>query len=73
MKFFDTNGDGVMNYDEFIVGIRGSLNAPRQEVVNRAFAKMDKDGSGVITPVDMQGVYSAAKHPKFISGEMTEN
>ena len=67
-----TNHDGKLTFDEFLKGIRGELSPARQDVVNKAFAKMDKDGSGVISPADMKGVYSAAKHPKFISGEKTE-
>ena len=49
------------------------MSPARQDVVDKAFAKMDKDGSGVITTADMKGVYSAVKHPKFISGEKSED
>lgn len=34
---------------------------------------MDNSGNGVITLDDIKGVYSVEKHPKFISGEMTED
>lgn len=33
---------------------------------------MDKNGDGVITIEDLQGVYRVDKHPKYLSGEMTE-
>ena len=87
------------------------MNKARLTLVHKAFAKLDKDGSGVVTPDDLkveimpytaqlysarkqysplsvrvkntmnmtrvtscsQGVYSAKKHPKYISGEMTED
>ena len=34
---------------------------------------MDKDGSGVINMDDLKGTYTVDKHPKFKSGEMTED
>jgi len=29
MGYFDSNGDGCINFDEFLVGIRGKLNPKR--------------------------------------------
>ena len=72
LKFLDTDGDGNINFDEFLVGIRGRMNAHRQETTDRAFAKFDKDGNGFINSDDMQGVYNASQHPKVRNGEMTE-
>ena len=70
--YFDKNRDGTINFDEFLEGVRGKLNPTRQAIVDKAFYKFDKDHSGVITTADMKGVYSAARHPKVRSGEMTE-
>ena len=70
---FDGNNYGNLNLDEFLIGVRGSLNAKLQEVVDRAFNNFNKDRSGTIEAIDLKGVYSAAKHPKVLSGEMTEN
>ena len=33
---------------------------------------MDKDGSGEIDIVDIRGTYNCSMHPKFKSGEMSE-
>lgn len=71
-SLIDENHDGNMTFDEFLVGLRGSLNNTRREVCDRAFAKFDKDGSGVIETADMRGIYSAKRHPKVVSGEKTE-
>ncbi|KRX00199.1 hypothetical protein PPERSA_10698 [Pseudocohnilembus persalinus] len=72
MSAFDTNGDGYIDFDEFLVAIRGRLNEKRQEIVDQAFKKMDKDGSGRIEVRDLQGVYDASQHPKVQNGTMTE-
>jgi len=44
------------------------MNTERQEVVDQAFAKFDKDESGVVTSEDLRGVYDCSRHPKVISG-----
>ena len=72
-QYFDTDGDGTVNFDEFLVGIRGTLNTRRQAMVDKAFLKFDRDGNGRIEPADLRGVYDTSMHPKVISGEKTEN
>merc|ERR1711907_145191 len=69
---FDKDGDGTINYDEFLIGVRGNMNSTREAIVMKAYNKLDKDGSGHITIDDLKGVYTAAKNPKVISGEKTE-
>jgi Ca2+-binding EF-hand superfamily protein len=69
---FDTNHDGTINYDEFLRSVRGPLNDFRRQMVERAFRKIDKDGSGVLDITDIKDTYNAAKHPDVISGKKTE-
>eukprot|EP00331_Platyophrya_macrostoma_P006953 CAMPEP_0176430518 /NCGR_PEP_ID=MMETSP0127-20121128/14299_1 /TAXON_ID=938130 /ORGANISM="Platyophrya macrostoma, Strain WH" /LENGTH=190 /DNA_ID=CAMNT_0017812419 /DNA_START=34 /DNA_END=606 /DNA_ORIENTATION=- len=71
LNALDTNGDGCVDFDEFLIGIRGQMNATRQAIVDKAFQKFDRDGSGEVNAADLKGVYDASKHPKVISGEMT--
>ncbi|XP_064113780.1 crustacean calcium-binding protein 23-like isoform X2 [Macrobrachium nipponense] len=70
---FDKDGGGSINYEEFLVAIRPKMNETRMKLVEMAFDKMDKSGDGVVTVDDLKGVYTVTKHPKFLSGEMTED
>eukprot|EP00698_Gefionella_okellyi_P009275 TRINITY_DN2349_c0_g1_i3.p1 TRINITY_DN2349_c0_g1~~TRINITY_DN2349_c0_g1_i3.p1 ORF type:complete len:126 (-),score=24.49 TRINITY_DN2349_c0_g1_i3:401-778(-) len=72
IKACDTDGGGKVNYDSFLVFLRGGLNDNRRQWVEKAFAVMDADGSGVITTADIAAKYNAHFHPKFKSGEWTE-
>ena len=38
-----------------------------------AFAKLDKDSSGIVDLQDIAALYDATCHPKFKSGEMSKN
>ena len=72
LHYFDRDGDGHINFDEFLVGIRGKLNERREAIVMKAFLKFDKDCSGSITAEDLADVYRVDMHPKYISGEKTK-
>ena len=72
MAKFDEDGSGNLNFDEFVKGIRGDMSPARQAIVDKAYAKFDSDGSGTVNMADIKGVYNCDNHPKFKSGEMTE-
>jgi calcyphosin len=69
---FDTNHDGTLNYDEFLMAVRGELNEFRRGIIEKAFHKIDKDGSGEIDIEDIKDLYNASKHPDVIQGRKTE-
>lgn len=50
----------------------GEMNPIRRDFVKKAFARLDKDGSGVVDIRDIQGVYSAKTHPDVKAGRKTE-
>jgi len=62
MKFYDVNGDGNINYEEFIRGLREDLNKRRLAMVQKVFACIDRDGSGKITVADIQNIYDVSMH-----------
>uniref|UniRef100_A0A1A9WMZ5 EF-hand domain-containing protein n=1 Tax=Glossina brevipalpis TaxID=37001 RepID=A0A1A9WMZ5_9MUSC len=72
-RSFDEDGSGSINMTEFLLKLRPPMSQQRIAVINQAFAKMDKTGDGVITLADLKNVYSAREHPKFKSGEKTED
>lgn len=70
---FDLNRDGTIDYDEFLRIIRGDLTPPRLALVQKAFKKLDKDGSGIVDIDDIRDVYNATKHPDVIAGKKTSD
>lgn len=70
--YFDKDGSGSLDYEEFLGAVRPPMSKIRKQLIQKAFAKMDKTGDQIITIDDMIGVYDASKHPKVKNGEMTE-
>jgi Ca2+-binding EF-hand superfamily protein len=72
MKYYDVDGDGNVSYEEFIRGLRDELTERRRAIVERAFAVLDRDGSGQITISDIIGIYDVSMNPEFIEGRKTK-
>lgn len=69
--YFDRDGNGQLSYDEFLVILRGPMNAFRQRIVEQAFNKMDKNGNGKVEIDDLIDIYNVDRHPDFINGKKT--
>ena len=50
----DLNKDGTIDFDEFLVGIRGKPNLKRQTIIDKVLVKFDKNGSGVVNVTDLK-------------------
>ncbi|KAJ8011473.1 hypothetical protein DPEC_G00058580 [Dallia pectoralis] len=68
----DKDGSGSINFDEFLEDLRPPMSSARTTIIGQAFKKLDRTGDGVLTVEDLKGVYNASHHPKYKSGEWTE-
>lgn len=66
---FDTDKSKSISFDEFLLGVRGTLNDRRCQIVLQAFEILDNDKSGFVELNDIEAKYDASKHPDVISGK----
>lgn len=71
-KAFDRDGNGEINYDEFLRAVIGKMNDRRRMIVTIAFKRFDSDGNGYINIDDLKGRYNASNHPDVKLGKKTE-
>ncbi|XP_053379002.1 calcyphosin-like protein [Mercenaria mercenaria] len=71
---FDRDRNKQIDFLEFVAKLQPPLSKRRIEVINQAFDALDANKDGVLKLEDLRVVYSsnARQHPKFISGEWTE-
>jgi len=55
MRYFDKKHTGYINFEEFLVGLRGSLNERRQEIVDKIWVRFDKDQDDVVNVRELKG------------------
>lgn len=53
--------------------MKDELSERRLNMVKKAFAMLDKDGSGVIGINDIAGVYDVSMNPEFLEGRKTRD
>ena len=72
LNFFEKDKDGMINFTEFLIALRGKPNDRRQAIIDKAFLKFDKEGTGLIDVTEIRQVYNCSKHPKVVSAETSE-
>jgi Ca2+-binding EF-hand superfamily protein len=72
MKTFDTNKDGQVSFDEFLVALRGEMSEDRLDFVHEAFRRLDRTGDGVVTVEDLEQLYDVSQHPEVMNGNLSE-
>jgi Ca2+-binding EF-hand superfamily protein len=73
LKYIDRDGNGTIDFDEFMRFIRGELNAFRKNLINQAYGKLDVNKDGLVKLDDIAEIYDASKHPDVMDGKKTEN
>ncbi len=73
LKKFDRDGDGHVNFDEFLRYLKGDINQFREGLIKQAYAKLDVNGDGQVTLEDIAKLYDASHHPDLLSGKKTED
>ena len=53
-KLLDRNGDGTIDYDEFVRYLGPPMNAARERAINDVFSQIDTDKSGIIDINDIR-------------------
>ena len=67
----DRDKNGFIDVTEFLVAIKGDMNARRKKMVGLAFNSLDKDKSGEITVDELIGIYDFTSDPEVKSGKKT--
>jgi Ca2+-binding EF-hand superfamily protein len=67
-SYFDEDGNGKINFDEFMSAIKGPMNERRRALVGLAFDKLDRTNDGFVTVADLVNNYDVTEHPDFING-----
>ena len=68
---FDRDKSGTVNFDEFLVALRGELNEARTSWIRKAYDKLDINGDGKVTLDDIAQIYDVSQHPDVIDGKKT--
>ncbi len=73
VRFFDKDNSEMMNFDEFLLAIRGKPNEERQAVIDLVFYKFDKNKTGSAEATELRKVFNCVNHPRFLLREYSED
>jgi len=54
LPFFDRDRGHMVDFEDFLLGIRGKPNSRRQAIIDKAYLRFDKDGTGYISVKDVR-------------------
>jgi len=72
-RVIDENGDGSINYGEFIRAFIGEMNEFRKSLVRKVFKKLDPQKTGLADLMDLKKLYSARNHPLVVQGKISRD
>lgn len=59
LGYFDTNKNGMIDYNEFINGVYGNMSEAKKNKIQEVFNKLDKEGKGVLSAVNLKIAYNS--------------
>lgn len=68
VKYFDKDGSKNINFNEFLLAIRGTLNDARIAWIKKAYMKLDVNKDGLVKLDDIAKIYDVSKHPEIVNG-----
>lgn len=73
MSHYDLKHDGTISYEEFLTGMRGSLNARRKLLVGALFSKLAGNSGSTVTLESVQNSFNPDSHPHVRNGIATRD
>jgi Ca2+-binding EF-hand superfamily protein len=71
LSAMDRRKVGSINFDDFLLAIRGPMSKRREDLVRLAFRVLDQKNDGRVDVKDMQAMYDASAHPDVRAGKMS--
>jgi Ca2+-binding EF-hand superfamily protein len=73
MKYYDVDGDGHISYEEFVKGLRDSLSARKQRIVDTAFLTLDRENAGALKLAYLAQVFDGSSFPEVLNGKKSRD
>jgi len=72
-RYFDRDGNGKVNFDEFLLKVRGKMGGVRRKLVVHVFNLLDQagDGNGALSVGDIEKAYDTSNHPEVKAGKLS--
>ena len=72
-NYFDKEGNGFIQYEEFIKELCGNLNQFRKDILKQVFDNLDKNEKGFITVRTIRNEYNPKGNPLVRQGKRNED
>jgi len=71
---FDSDGNGCIDFGEFLESVRGAMPPCRRNLIAKVFHALDTlgDGNGVLELGDIQNAFDARSSPEVLAGRKSE-
>jgi len=73
LKYYDRNGDGNIDFEEFVAAIREPLNERRRKLVDKAWRKLDPDNLGWTNVRILYENFNGSKDKQVIEKKKTSD